>query len=226
MDKQKRIRRILAFVLITLLCLTVLYFTLDMPCFSAEMAMHREEAMHWVGPSRVIAEDEVDYFFTDHILIGETDYGYTLFEYSEQSGWRFGELNYHEKRDGVTCFTSDYSNDILLSYDGEHKTLPVYAIPEDAGAVTARLTLSACYTFRGEHYQEIVTAEADLRQDTFFLFPVNVEELSVEVRGFWMQRINGREYGNISIAGSLTVELFDRDGNLIETRVTEFPANP
>lgn len=224
MNKAKRIRWIFLFVLITVLSICAICFILDFPSFSAEMAMHREEAMHWVGPSRVIAADDVDYFFNDHILIGETDYGYTLFEYSDDHDWDFGSLNYHEKHNGATCFASDYGNRDLLLYDGEHKVLPVYAIPEDAGAVSARLTLYAADNYHSEFYEVTCVAQAELRQDTFFLFEVDVSEMDVGVRRFWMARLNGRNNGNIYLSGNATLELFDRDGALIDTIVMEFPA--
>lgn len=218
MNRSKRLRRILIYLLITVLSLCALYFSIGLfPSFSEEMAMHRAEARELVGPSRVIAGDDVAYSGVDRILIGETDFGYTLYEYQETS-WDSGCLSYHEKARGLTCFTTAGYFDPYFD-----EVLPVYAIPEDGSAVRARLTLETASTVQ-EEYNAVLTAEAELQEDTFFLFEVDTADVYEQILYFWYYRIQGRQDGHGYTTGTLTVELFNSDGDLLDTVTQEFPS--
>lgn len=219
MDKRKRVFRILVFALVTVVSLCLLYYICDMPSFSAEMAMHRKEAAQLVGPSRVIAADQVNYYYLDHILLGETDDGYCLLEYSDVDGWDNGVFAYREKGDVITCFSSDVGYVWVDSF-GEKTFMPVFVIPEMTRTTSARLTLSAVYD--GTQYQ--VSQTVPLRQGEFFLFEMDVTELHSYVRYFWIDRLKGIQSTVTFVSGTATVELFDRHGELIETVVMEFPA--
>lgn len=220
MDRRKRIRGILRYTGLILICLVLIYVGLDAPTFTAEMAMHRQEAMHWVGPSKVIAAGDVNDMHYDHILLGETEHGYCLYEYTDGLWNRdTGSLTYIAKDDKRVCFIPDRYTDVDFE-----KILPVFAISGNSRAVSARLTLETV-SDKDPVYCGTVTAQAQLRQGCWFLFETDLSEVWIDVARYWNLRLKGNQWSYGYIMGSATLELFDGDGNLIETRVTEFPAN-
>lgn len=218
MNRKKHIRGIIKYLLVAVLSICVLYWGLGAPSFTAEMALHRAERGELVGPSRLIASAAVEYVSTDRILLGETDKGYTLLEYTERFGWDDGRISYYEKNGSLTCFTtSDY-------YDPDWETVfPVYAVPENGKAATARLTMETTST-TWDDFNLMLTAEAALREDAFFLFEVDTTGVFNQIMYFWRNRLQGELSTHGYASGTLTVELFDRSGALIETVVYEFPA--
>lgn len=221
MSRKKRIRGILIFSLVTAVSVCLLYYLTGAPSFSPEMAMHRKEARQLVGPSRVIAGDAVEYGTYDDFLLGETEHGYCLYEYNDRpTVWDGGLLFYFEKSDPVTIFPSGTA----YMWNGgiprlDDIVLPVFVIPESPRAASASLTLTAEYD--GTHYE--VSQTASLRQGEFFLFELDVAEAHSYVRDFWDRKLKGNPavYGYVS--GTATLELFDRQGERIETVVMEFP---
>lgn len=218
MNRSKKIRGVVKYLLVILLSACVLYWGLGAPSITAEMALHRAERGELVGPSQLIASAAVGYVSTDRILLGETDNGYTLLEYTERAGWDDGRIRYYEKTGSLTCFTtSDY-------YDPDWETVfPVYAVPENGKAATARLTLQTGSSVQ-EEYNAVLTAEAALRGDAFFLFEVDTTGVYNQILYFWRNRLQGEQSTHGYTFGVLTVELFDRDGGVIETVVYEYPA--
>jgi len=156
MKTAKKIRGILIWLLVTVLSLLVIYDIVGNPALTPEMAMHRREKYHMVGPSKVIWEGESCDWWYDRLLLGETDYGYCLYQYdSESFGYAQNCLRYVEK--GIrACF---------LGRDGgvgwDINVLPIFAITENPRAVRARLTLE---TVSDDHsiYEGIYTVEAEL----------------------------------------------------------------
>lgn len=220
MSKAKRVRWIVIYLLIGILSVCLLYFAVDAPSFSPEMAMHRKEVRELVGPSKVIGGDAVEYGNFDHFLLGETEYGYCLYEYNHRvSVWDGGLLFYFEKSDPVTVLPMGTADMWYGGLPGEYICFPVFAIPETTRAVSASLTLTAEYN--GTHYE--VSQTASLRQEEFFLFELDVTEVHSFVRDFWNRRLKGRPAVYHDVSGTATVELFDHQGALIETVVMEYP---
>lgn len=222
MNKGKHIRGILLFGLITVVSVCLLYYISGAPSFSPEMAMHRKEARALVGPSHVIAGAATGHNQYDSFLLGETEYGYCLYEYNDGfSLWDGGLLSYIEKADGVTVFPVGTSYMWYGGVPGELGFIfPVFAIQETTRAVSARLTLTAEYD--GVSYS--VSETASLEQTAYFLFMPKVDEVHSYVRDFWYRRLSGKPMVYPGVSGTATLELFDRQGELIETIVMEFPA--
>lgn len=218
MNRRKYLRGIVKYLLLILLSACVAYFIAGAPSFTPEIALHRKERSILVGPSELIASAKVPDEIRDSILIGETDYGYTLLEFHGDRGWDSGIISYHEKGQSVTCFTTAGYFDPYFD-----EVLPVYAIPEDGSAVRARLTLETASTVQ-EEYNAVLTAEAELREDTFFLFEVDTADVYEQILYFWYYRIQGRQDGHGYTTGTLTVELFNSDGDLLDTVTQEFPS--
>lgn len=220
MNKGKRICRICIYLLVTVISFLIMYFTSDFTNMPLEVTMRREESAKLVGPSQIIAYDEVNYGTHDRMILGETDYGYTLFEYSEESGGKFGALTYHEKASPLTCFSSSIYSDLIT----QSSPMPVYVIAQDRRAASARLTLNTRYTSAVESFEQTHTAESQLRQDTFFLFEVDITDMDHDTYMFWMYRLNGRDSYLPRLSGTAVIELYDSGGNLIDTVVLQFPS--
>lgn len=220
MNKGKRICRICIYLLVSVISFIFLYFSSDLTYMSPEMAMRREEAAKLVGPSRIIAYADVNYGTYDRMILGETDYGYTLFEYSEESGGKFGTLTYHEKASPLTCFSTSIYSDLIT----QGSPMPVYVIAQDSRAASARLTLNTRYASADESFEQTHTAESQLQQDTFFLFEVDITDMDHDACSFWVYRLNGINSYLPRFSGSAVIELFDSGGYLIDTVVLEFPS--
>ena len=222
MNKRKRMIWIAVFTVVIFMSVILLYFGLQMPSFSPEMAMHRKEEPMLIGPSRIIASDTVEYtLYERSFLLGETDDGYCLYEYRDRlEFWDAGDLTYIAKDDKRVCFIPDRYTDVEF-----RKILPVFAVAENSAAVSARLTLETV-SDKDPAYCGTVTAQAQLRQGCYFLFETDLSEVQIDVARYWNLRLKGNQWPHGYIMGTVTLELFDRDGNLIETRVTEFSANP
>lgn len=219
MKKGKRIRGILIFSLVIALSLWFMYYFADLNSFSPEMAMYRKEAARLVGPSQVIAADTVEYTGYDCFLLGETDYGYCLFEYLDSpTGWDSGCLTYIGKDEGRVCFAPN--RNMFVDFGA---VLPVLAIPEEPGAVTARLTLET-KSDRDLIYAELYTVETELRQGVYFLFEVETKDMYIDVRRFWANRFQNDNSSYAYISGTATLELLNHQGALIKTVVMEFSA--
>ena len=229
MKKRRRVIWTLIYALVAALSAYVLYYAFGAPSFTAEMAMHRKEKARLLGPSRVIATDDVEDSKYAHIILGETENGYCLYEYNTEFGvdsgflivnlhWDSGMLTYKAKDDAATVFCSEAYIDVTFD-----QYMPVYAIPADSRAVSAKLTLYTKET-RSEVYEESHTAQAELRQGTYFLFQMDMTEMDAQVRYFWKNRLRGYNSGNGYTYGKLTLELYNSRGELIDTVVREFPA--
>lgn len=222
MDRRKKLRGIVIFGLLAVISVVLLYFISGAPSFSPEMAMHRKEARNLIGPSKVIGGAATGHNQYDSFLLGETEYGYCLYEYNDGfSAWDGGLLSYVEKTDSVTVFPVSTAYMWYGGVPGEFGyILPVFAVPENARAVSAKLTLAAEYD--GVYYEVSDTALLD--QSAYFLFQPDVDNIHSYVREFWYRRLKGIPTAHAGVTGSATLELFDREGNLLETIVTEYPA--
>lgn len=220
MDRRKKIRGIVIFGLIAVISVVLLYYASGAPSFSAEMAMHRREARELIGPSEVIAGAATGHNQYDSFLLGETGYGYCLYEYNDGfSSWDGGLLTYVEKVDTVAVFPVSTAYMWYGAVPGEFGfILPVFAIPENTRAVSAELTLTAEYD--GVVYE--VSERADLEQSVYFLFQPDVDNIHTYVREFWYRRLKGSPEVYAGVTGSAVLELFDRKGNLLETIVMDF----
>ncbi|MBR2890200.1 MAG: hypothetical protein IKC09_08000 [Oscillospiraceae bacterium] len=218
MNKRKRLFRIGIFLVLITLSLALLYYGLEMPSLSPEMAMRRKEAAMLVGPSQIIAADSVEYELYHKILLGETEYGYCLYEYRERFvSWDHGKLTYIAKDDKRFCFVPNRHTepDFL-------KTIPVYAIPKNHRAVYARLILETV-SDEDPVYCSSVIAETNLRSGCYFLFEPDFTEVWIDVVRYWDNRLKGDDWVYRYMAGTVTLELFDAQGNLLETHTLEFP---
>lgn len=215
MSEQKKIRGILLFSLLTVLSVFWLWCFVGAPSFTPEMAMHRAENRELIGPSKVIAKGKhFSMAGYDSFILGETAYGYTLYEYEEGYLEWDDILTYAEKTDGVTLF----SLGAVLGYYGDLPgedgyILPIMAIPESTRAVSAKLTVTAQYN--GNTYETSDTAT--LEQGVYFLFGPDTDNIHAHVRNFWARRLRGDPAVYPGVIGTATLELYDSRGELVDT---------
>lgn len=216
MKTTKKIKGILLWMVVALLSVYAIYVAFHSPSLTPEMAMRRREKSDWVGPSKVIWEGESCHWMHDRLLLGETDYGYCFYKYDSDI-FDSGSFAYVEK--GTKgCF--------LLGSG----TVPVdihifqlFAISDDPKAVRAQLTLETKCDEKPLYAGAYIT-QAELSGGVFYQFAVDITDMDRTVQGFWADRLSGDDRVYRDISGTATLELFDREGNLIETIVTEYPA--
>ena len=215
MSRRKRIFRIILHISLILVWLLVVYLGMGAPSFTAEMAMRRHEAAQWVGPSKIIARGETG---EKLLLIGETDYGYCVYEYRSGFGkMDSGYLTYITKDDPRICFMHH-----ALVYGGMD-VFSVYSISEVPGAVNARLTLESQVTDETE-YTLTQTAQAELQDGVYFRFEIDMGEVDMRVSQAWNLWLMGESWHSKYVQGTMRLEYFDREGNLIATQEATYPA--
>lgn len=221
MNKKKRIRGIMLFSLLTILSVFVLYCIFGTPPLTPKMAMRQMEAKELIGPSRIIAEGELWYGAYDRFILGETEYGYCLYEYYEDPVLWNDVLTYAEKTEIVTAFSLGMTLGYYGNVPGESGLiLPVFAIPDSGWAVSGKLTVTAQY--EGNQYE--ASDSAVLEQGVFFLFEPAMDDIHPHVRDFWTRCFSGQPPVYNPISGTVTMELFNSRGEVIETVIIEFPA--
>ena len=215
MNKKKRLTRILLCCLVAAISIYLIYFIFRMPSFSPEMAMRRQEAKHMVGPSKIIVDEELMVGGYERFLLGETAYGYCMFEYPDRvRWWDSGGLIYIEKAEKAAF----HCNSVTLWGHGDVIEVPVFVFPESNLAETAKLTLTAEHN--GNQYE--VTQTVPLEHNTYFFFKMDASKTTSTVRTFWYEWINGRNYLLGYLNGTLMLELYDRQGTLIDTVYREY----
>lgn len=218
MSTSKKVRRILLWLGIIAFSLWVIYVVIGSPSLSPEMGLRRLERIYKVGPSEILWEGESCHFWYDGLLVGETDHGYCFYLYDSSSyGYNVDALKYVEKgREG--CFQVQAG-----TAPWDHQTFQVFAMAGDPQAVEARLILeTACP--EDTAYEGRYTSRAECTGGVFFQFEMDITGMDPTVRNFWKDRLDGDNRVGQFISGVMTLEMFDREGNLIDTIVTEYPA--
>ena len=218
MSRRKRIFRIILHISLILVWLLVVYLGMGAPSFTAEMAMRRHEAAQWVGPSKIIAQGETQRD-NRRMLLGETEYGYVFYEH--QLGftkWDNGILNYIPKDDPRICYVMN-----RFYYGAQTTVLPVYSICAISGAASARLTLISDVTVETP-VTLTHTADSQLQDGVYFLFEVEMTDLDTLVPQAWNLWLMGESWHSKYVQGTMRLEYFDREGNLIATQEATYPA--
>lgn len=115
-----------------------LYVLLECPAFTPEQKFRRMEKAELVGPSKIIAEQDVDTMGYDHLTLAETADAVILF-LSSDNPWDQGYLIYREKTDPVTVMTVPGLR--YWYHDEDPIDLPVFVFHNDPRAVRAELVL-------------------------------------------------------------------------------------
>ena len=224
MKKWSRKKKLLLWLLVLLFSTTLLVCIKDFPSLTPEMAMRRAEKRSLIGPCQIIGNDYIKtaYDFDYMALVGESQYGYTLFEYMQANAYYDqGFLSYHEKQDGFTLFCSG-STVHYSSYDTVH---PFWVFPPITTARSAVLTLTCSYNLNNKSYERTYTLEAQRNENGYFLFiwDYGNEEDRIAL-DYLFNRINGKQYVSHFQFGTATLELYDSNGQLLDTLCKEYPS--
>lgn len=211
MSKRKRIQKIMIASLVLVCTLFSLFYTLNLPFLTPHMAFRRMEKRNLIGPAEIIATVDFEHGPYDHIFIGESEYGYTFFEWRDSRDWDSATLNYVTKKEGVTLYCT-YR--MYGSEDWSADWLPIFAFADNIAADSAKLTLTT--TQEGETVTYPLLAQRS--EEGYFLF--SWKTLDLRAKDFWLvqQHITG-EYSYYILDGTATatIEFFDRNGDLLET---------
>lgn len=211
MKNWPRKRKLALFLLILFLSLLCILSMSQWPSPTLEIAIRRQEAQQLIGPSEIIERLDFLHSSWDHLIISQTEYGYTTYEYQDGLGWDNGYLRYFEKTPGATMFTTDYRYEQGL---GE-PWLPIFVFPHNLTAYTARMML----TVQGAEYSADFNLQSYREPGSCFMFRLPAgPELEGECYWLLQQAITGawQEYvvtGTVDIR----VDFFDRKGDLIDT---------
>lgn len=209
MKNRPRKRKLIVCIVILLISLFVITSIAECPSPTLQTAIHRAEKQMLIGPSEII--DVLDFTFSnwDHLVLGETEYGYITYEYQHGLGWDKGHLRYFEKTDAATVFTTDYP------YRTDHdQWLPIIAFPEKPKSASAKLTLF----ISGIDSSKDIQLEAGQSDKGYFLFKLPSEYLDTELYWLLQQAITG-SWQEYVLTGTVEIQIdfYDRTGNLVDT---------
>lgn len=208
MKRSYYLKRIIPCALVILACLTVVIMSIEATGFTDTQRMRLAERAQLVGPSDIVGRENGLPVCGD-VLIGQSLYGYTLFSCGNE------ELFYHKKAGDFTTFSPVNIPD---QFETQGQPLPVFVFTEQENAVNAKLTVTIFCTLGGSLMEYPFSAETNLSENGYFLFALSLEEHPYE---FYMnvltEMLNQQEISYPLTYGTITLELYDSNGNLLET---------
>ena len=170
-----------------------------------------------VGPSTLMGQEK-SLPLWGKVMIGKSDYGYTLFCCDS------GKLYYRPKATDFTAFAPMYYDHIeFFRFGGYYGTIPVIIIAPEEKAVRAKLTVITGSTASGRYVEVPFTNETNICENGYFIFrlPLGGYRYGTYIRSITelinQQRLDPLNYGTV------TLELFDNDGNMIASHTREVP---
>ena len=208
MRNWSRKKKILFWLAILLICATFLY-AISGHSPSPEMAMRRLEKQNLIGPSQIIGREVIepsDYSNSTEMIIGTSEYGYTVFSWSGNNWDNTGYLKYSPKENGVTLvlplrrhFTTIYGGYLC----------PIILFTENGDGSSARLSLN--FDLHDDKFTCIT--EAQRTNEGYFLFLLSSEQQPMASINALMTVL-----GFTDGVMDATLELYDYDGTLISTQ--------
>ncbi len=209
MGNHRKIQKTGIWVLVFLLSLGVIFALTGSPILTAEMVFRMKEKQNLIGPAHIMGVIDFTDDRYDHLLIGQSEYGYTFFEWNDRNP-DDGVLSYQPKQEGATLYCTKCSYNAM---DYRKSYLPIFAFSNHY-ATRAKLTLTT--NMDGEAIQYVL--EAERSEAGYFLFRLKTDNL--RSADFWqIQQLITGEYRNYILDGSAqaTLELYDMDGKLLDT---------
>ena len=224
MKNRSRKKKLALWLLVLLVAMALLICSMDFPAPTPTIALRRAEKRALVGPCQIIGNDYIKtaYDFDYLALIGQSQYGYTLFEYMQASAYYDqGILSYYEKQDGFSLFGSSGE----VRYAASDTVHPLWVFPPVSAANRAVLTLTCSYNLEGKAYEHTYTLEAQRSEGGYFLFlwDYSNEEDRLAL-DYLFDRINGKQYTSHFQFATATLELYDGNGQLLDTLSKEYPS--
>ena len=209
MKNWSRKRKLILCVVILLISLFFITSITEWPSPTLQIAIARAEKQMLIGPSEIIDKLDFEYSSWDHLVLGETQYGYITYEYQDGLGWDNGYLRYFEKTDTATAFTTDYPY-----HTDNDQWLPIIVIPENTKSTSAKLTLA----INGIESSRDIQLEADQSETGYFLFALPTRDLDAELYWLLQQAISG-SWQEYVLTGTVEIQInfYDRSGTLVDT---------
>ena len=213
MTKKYYIKRILSCSLIILICLFLIAMSVEISGFTQEQRFRLAERAQLVGPSQIIGHEQCAQPWGE-VIIGKTDYGYTLFTYDN------AELFYHRKLDSFTTFCPYTSPS---SFAKRNSVLPVIVFTENSSSTHAKLTVQVFSTLSGKISEQCFTAEAPRNERGYFLFKLPFgDSIGTMTSDFLTEMLNNTLCSWPLTYGTITLELYDHDANLLQTLTRDY----
>lgn len=175
-----------------------------------EIALRRMEKRQLIGPSEIIAAIDTNNVDNCHMILGESEYGYTVFLYFDSVDLDSGNLYYFPKAEQVTICCTGYNN----VYGDGGKELPIYVFPENTLYPEAWISL----TISGGEETHTYEMVGHLMDSTFYCFPIQITDMPIEDYYLLNHALN-QEYDNIILSGTVEIQIdfYDHSGNLLDT---------
>ena len=214
MKRSYYLRRIIPCALITVVCLVVVIMSINVIGFTDRQRMRLAEKAHMVGPSVLLGREEALPVWGD-VLIGRSDYGYSLFCCDS------GEFYYHKKGENYTIFSP---MSIPKDFDEYAETIPIFLFVSAEKAVHAKLKVSISSNKGGDTHEWLFYDEKTIHSNGYFLLSLPLGENKGDYFiDILKEMLNQQPIYSPFAFGSITVELYDKDGTLIDTYIREFP---
>ena len=208
MRRKPKTIHIPVYLLLACLLLIVIISAKDVPGLTDNHRFRLAETAQLVGPSKIIGQEDLDYSI-GKVIIGESNYGYSLYKCDTE------DLYYHPKLDGFTTFCP---NKLPDNYVEERPDFPIFVFTENSSGVTARLTLDIFTTNSGALLQYSYFTEAQRSENGYFLFRFALKgKADSRLTGFLPEMLNDQPCSWVAIYGRMTLNLYDNNGNLLES---------
>ncbi len=210
MTAKSKIKKILFWLCLLLICCLSTLFMGEFTSPTAEIAFRKMEKQHLIGPAQIVEVLDFENSCYDHLLIGKSQYGYTFFEWNDRNP-DGGRITYQKKAGPITLFCTHDSYEFMYR---EKEWLPIFAFAENTKAVRAELTVESNWKTDNSSHQ----LSAQLTDRGYFLFRLPMSAFGGE--DFWLlQQVITGAYAEYELSGSIsvTVTLYDKAGNLLET---------
>lgn len=132
---------------------------------SRVQAFRRMERAHFVGPSNILFNEELEGMLYDNILVAESDYGVSTYVHHMQNGKLNGEFNYFPKTGRITVVSAPYT--LLSRIIDFGIDIPVFVIDDYPEAKRAELSLSVTgiYSYHFNDGEKSEEKKFDLNQN-------------------------------------------------------------
>lgn len=210
MKHWPRARKLALCLLILLISLLTIFSVSGWSSPTPEIAFRRMEKRNLIGPAEIITTLEYENADGYHVLLGESDYGYTTFEYFDSVPLDESNLHYFPKAQDATLFCTDY----VCTDQTSSRLLPIYLFPENRSAVAAKMTLTISTAEASGTYH----LDGQRPDSSFYLFSLPVEELEAEF--FWLlQQVLSGHYSEYVLSGTvdIQIEFLDVSGAVVDT---------
>ncbi len=193
----------------TILCLIVCFLCVaflwlasyGIPALTPEMALRKEEQKNLLGPAHILDTLSIEQLLFDRVIIGRSDYGYTLYHWNQENQKLSSHFSYYPKTGDMTLVTAP-TFDLLTYMDGWQ--YPFFVFTEHPSAVRASLQLQLSSGDNTETYQ----LEARKQSDCLFLFCLNERVLSAESFKLYLDA----QWGSTEQSAHIQICLYDREG--------------